>query len=105
MATAANSGEPAGRVTQKQIVHLGAAISINDMEPIAEGYMDIEPETVKNLRDENRGKAEAFNRAIIRYWINKHPENQVKVGLVLSKFSFHYNHRVLHMSHEEIPIS
>ena len=69
MATAGNSGEPAGRVTQRQIVRLGAAISADNMESIAEGYMDIDPETVKNLRDENRGKAEAFNRAIIRYWL------------------------------------
>ena len=68
------------RLTNRQIVRLAAAISTDNLESIAEGYMGIEPETVKNLQDENRGKAQAFNRAILRYWANKHPENQVQVG-------------------------
>ena len=50
------------------------------MKTIAEGYLDIAPETVKNIEDEKRGDTEAFNREIIRYWKNKNPgTDQVKV--------------------------
>ena len=66
----ATADEPSGHVTQKQIVLLAAAISAGAMESIAEGYMDISPETVKNLR-RDASNSEAFNREVIRYWANK----------------------------------
>ena len=49
------------------------------MESIAEGYLDISRVTVGNIRRENQGNPEAFNRDIIHHWANKNPENQVKV--------------------------
>ena len=55
--------EPCGRVTQKQIVVLAAAISSEAMEAIAEGYMDISSETVKYIR-RDASNSEAFNREI-----------------------------------------
>ena len=67
------------QLTDKQIVRLAAAISMDNMESIAEGYMDLSTETVKNIWRENRGKAEAFNRAVIRCWGNKNFEDQVQV--------------------------
>ena len=69
----------------KDIVKLAAVIAAKDMKTIAEGYMDIASETVKNKLYENLGDVEAFNREIIRHWANKHsgPE-QIKVIL-------HYN--------------
>ena len=51
------------------IAQLAADISINDMVTVAESYMKISPEKIKNLRDENRGSAEAVNREILRTWI------------------------------------
>ena len=66
------------QLTNRQIVRLAAAISADNMTSIAEGYMDINPEIVKNIR-RNEGDSEAFNRAILRYWMNKNPNNQVKV--------------------------
>ena len=78
MATTGNSGEPAGRVTRKQIVRLGAAISADNMESIGEGYLDINPETIRNIR-RDASNSEAFNRDVIRHWANKHHENQVQV--------------------------
>ena len=66
----ATSGEPAGHVTRKQIVRLAAAISADNMESIAEGYMDMDNETVKNIR-RDASNSEAFNRDVIRYWTNK----------------------------------
>ena len=45
----ASAMEDGGQLTKRQITRLGAAISIDNMESIAEGYMDIYPETVKNI--------------------------------------------------------
>ena len=66
----------------EDLVKLAAAIAANDMKMIAKGYMDITPETIKNIQYETGWDAEAFNRAIIRLWANKNsgPE-QVKVIL------------------------
>ena len=76
----ATSGEPPGHVTRKQIVRLAAAISADTMESIAEGYMDICNEAVKNIWRENQGKAEAFNRDVLRHWTNKHSgPSQIRV--------------------------
>ena len=76
----ATSGEPAGHVTRKQIVRLAAAISADNMEAIAEGYMDISPETVKNIWRGNERKAEAFNREVLRHWTNKNSgPSQIRV--------------------------
>ena len=68
------------QLTNNQIVCLAAAIAVDNMESIAERYISIAPETVKNIWIENQGKAEAFNRAIIRHWANKNPADQVKVS-------------------------
>ena len=76
------------QLSNNQIVRLAAAISADNMESIAEGYMNIAPERVKNIWIENQGKAEAFNRAIIRLWANTNPADQVAVSWfrLLSKF-------------------
>ena len=75
MATGRNS-----ILSDRKIVQLAPAIAAKDMKTIAEGYLDIAPETVKNIDDEKRGDAEAFNREIIRYWRNRNPgRDQVKV--------------------------
>ena len=78
MATVGNSDQ----LTNNQIVRLAATISANNMAAIAEGYMDISSETIKNKKYENKDDAEAFNREIIRYWMNKNPGNQVEVSLI-----------------------
>ena len=65
-------------LTRRQIVRLGATISADNMESIAEGYMDIDDVTIKNIR-RDASNSEAFNRDVIRHWANKHPENQVQV--------------------------
>ena len=81
----ANAQEESGRLTNPQIVRLAASISADNMESIAEGYMDISPETVKNTK-RDAGNSEAFNRDIIRYWSNKNPDDQVKVSFKVKKF-------------------
>ena len=61
------------------MVRLGAAVSADDMESIAEGYLDIDDTTIRNLR-RDASNSEAFNRDVIRYWANKNSgPNQVQV--------------------------
>ena len=64
----ATGGDP-DQLTRKQIVRLAAAISADSMASIAEGYMDISDETIKNLQYENKGQAQAFNRDVIKHWM------------------------------------
>ena len=71
---------PKTQLTNRQIVRLAAFIPADNMAAIAEGYMNISDETVKNFRYENRGQAQAFNREIITFWINTNPgPNQAEV--------------------------
>ena len=65
-------------LTPRQIVRLASAISTDNMESIAEGYLDISPETIKNIRCDS-SNSEAFNRHVIRHWTYKNPEDQVQV--------------------------
>ena len=67
----ATNEDPDHQLTRKQIVRLAAAISADNMASIAEGYMDISDETIKNLQYENRGRAQAFSRDVIKHWVNK----------------------------------
>ena len=68
-------------------LNVAAAISADDMdmmESIAEGYLDLSPETVKNIKLD-ASNSEAFNRDVIRCWANENAgSNQIQVrGRVL----------------------
>ena len=71
--------EDKSQLTRRQIVRLASAISADNMESVAEGYLAIDHETIKNIR-RDASNSEAFNRDIIRYWSNKNPDNQAQVG-------------------------
>ena len=73
MATTAS--EKTGQLTRRQIVRLAAVISADNMAAIADGYMDISDETIKNKKYENKDNAEAFNREILNYWSYKNSED------------------------------
>ena len=87
--TKMTSKEMGRQLTQSQIVSLATMTSITNMMVIAEGYMDISDETIKNLQYENKGQAEAFNREIIKYWAKKNPVDQVQVHII-GYFLFYY---------------
>ena len=57
-----------GRLTNQHYVELAREISSRNMETIAQGYLDIDIETIVPLRDEHRGNAEAFNRDVLNRW-------------------------------------
>ena len=76
-----NNEKSKGRLTNNQIVRSAAAVSSRDMESIALGYLDIEDETIKNVKYENKDNAEAFNRGIIRRWACQNPgDKQTQVN-------------------------
>ena len=73
-------------LTNRQIQRLGAAISQDDMESIATGYLNIDHSILKNM---NRGQSpEAFNLEVIYHWRNKTPKNQVMVTSIGFPFCF-----------------
>ena len=77
------SKEDKQNLTRKQIVRLAAAISANNMAAIAEGYMDIDDTTIQKKKLENKDDAQAFNREMIKTWLYKNPDNQIKVSLTI----------------------
>ena len=84
--------EESHHLSERNIVQLAAAIAAKDMKTIAEGYLDITPETVKNRLYETLGDAEAFNRDIIRYWAIKNSgSEQVKVLFFIFKILCYLN--------------
>ena len=82
------SGAASEQLTRKQIVRLAAAISADHMESVAEGYMDIDSDTIKNIR-RDASNSEAFNRDVIRHWMYKNPSHQSMV--LLSNHTYFFN--------------
>ena len=69
-------------LTNSDIARLAAAVSSTNMDTIVVRYLDMDPETLESMRDGHRGKAEAFNREVIRRWAYKNPgPHQVQVNL------------------------
>ena len=72
---------PSDQLIPRQIIRIAAAIKVNNMAAIAEGYLDIDDETIKNKKYENKDDTHAFNREMLKVWLCKNPHNQVKVSL------------------------
>ena len=72
-------GDPSDHLTPRQIVYVAATISADDMETIAEGYMDISHQMVSDLRSNVRHSELEFNRRILRFWIETTPNYQKQV--------------------------
>ena len=71
-----------GRLTNPQIVQLASVIPARVMKLIAEGYLDIPPETLVNLEDTHRSDIHGFSREVIRTWSYKNSGNdQIEVGI------------------------
>ena len=71
---------PNGQLSHQEIQDLASAITVSDMEIIAEGYMDIDPETIKNLYSEYWKDPNTFKLEIITRWFLEDPElHQKKV--------------------------
>ena len=81
--------EDKSRLTPRQIVRLASAISADNMESIAEGYLGINDETIKNIR-RDASNSEAFNRDIVKHWMCKNPDNQIQVSGIVGELSALY---------------
>ena len=80
----ATSGDDSKRrLSNKQVASVAEAISPKDMKTIAMGYMDINPETIETIHDENPRNLAGFKREILRIWMNRHSRgDQVKVSWI-----------------------
>ena len=78
----ATSGDDTKRqLTNALVTFVAEAISPKDMKTIAMGFMDINPETIETVHDENPRNLAGFKRELLRIWRNKHSGgDQVKVS-------------------------
>ena len=53
------------------------------MEVIALGFMDIDIEKLKNLKEARKDDKEGFVRDVIETWAYRHPGDQVQVRLLI----------------------
>ena len=73
--------EDGGKLTDKQIVHLAKIIPNDEMEPLAEEYLDIKHESVMSTESKYRYDPEKFKREVLREWRNT-TQGQVKVRVL-----------------------
>ena len=66
-------------LTGYQYVRLGQVISGSNMESIALGYLEINGEKIKQIKESRRENAEGFVREIIEEWALRNPSDQVQV--------------------------
>ena len=74
-------------LTDKHIFHLARIIPKDQMEPLAEGYLDIDHESVIGLESKHQRDPDKFKREVLREWRNKN-KGQVKVSV--SVLFLHY---------------
>ena len=77
-----------GRLTNIQYIQLSEAISGSNMVSIAQGFLDLDSDTIDSIREDNNYKAAASNRAMIKRWADQ-PKNQrdqtrVSASLILN---------------------
>ena len=63
-----------GKISNKQYTKLADAISSTSMVTIAQGYLDINPENIASIKQENLNQVIPSNVAMLRRWANR-PEN------------------------------
>ena len=63
-----------GRISNKQYTQLADAISGPNMQTIAQGYLDIDPDHIESIKVQNLNKVQQTNTDILRRWANK-PDN------------------------------
>ena len=58
-----------GRLTNKQFIKLAEAISVK-METIAQGFLNIDSETIASIKQDNFYKTVPSNKDILEKWAN-----------------------------------
>ena len=78
----ASNSEDCGKLTGRHYILLGQSISCTNTEVIALGYMDIDIERIKQLKESRRDDPRGFVRDVINEWACRHPDNQVQVRII-----------------------
>ena len=82
-----------GQLTNYQYMKLAEAISGHNMETIAQGYLNIDSETISSIKQDNFYKAAPSNRGMLEKWANMNMgRNQTKVGTDALMHSTHPLH-------------
>ena len=82
-----------GYLTNAQTVRLAASISNRNLQRVALKFLDLDYETLVNIKHENRGDSMEFNRAILLQWAKMNTgANQVKVSIQIYIYLFHIEH-------------
>ena len=82
-AAAVGGGDGSGPLTARDIARLASAISAEKMELIAEPYLELGDERIKNIKRDT-SSSEAFNRAVLKNWANRNSgPNQKQISLLL----------------------
>ena len=78
------AGEASTELSQRQIARLSSRISVCDVETLAEGYMGMTAETLRDLRVRHdiETNGASYNREIFRCWAKENPGDQIKVRRV-----------------------
>ena len=71
-----------GNLTGYQYVRLGQVISCASMESIALGYLNINRDKIKQLKESRREDAEGFVRDVIEEWARRNPCDQIQVRII-----------------------
>ena len=79
-----------GNLTGYQYVRLGQVISCSSMESIALGYLDIDIERIKQLKESRREDPQEFVRNVVQEWTYRHPSDQVQVRFVPNLVNFFF---------------
>ena len=78
----ASKDDENGNLTGYQYVRLGQVISGSNMESIAIGYININRDKIKQIRESRRQDTEGFVRDVIEEWTCRNPNYQVQVSIV-----------------------
>ena len=60
-----------GKLSNKQYTQLAEAISGPNMETIAQGYLDIDPDFIASIKQQHLNRATQSNMDLLRRWANK----------------------------------
>ena len=78
----ATSDDDRGNLTGHQFVRLGQVLSVSNMESIALGYLNIDEEKIKQIREVRLQNPGGFVRDMIKEWACRNPSNQVQVRIL-----------------------
>ena len=75
-----------GKISNRQYMKLADAISGPNMESIAQGYLDIDPDVIASIKHENLNKVNQSNVELLRRWAKKNDGPQQRKVRILCDY-------------------